>query len=344
MLQNLIDGSMAVGKLALAAFFLFYGGLIWINQITSFRDLISIMKNPTYAVQRGGVMLGLAIGLLPFVAGTVTKDGEVDRTAEFIWLGAGGLVLVLLVAGLIRRALQSWVAFDRSTEEGRLSRTLSVGIARALLIVAACIIFNGAARMQLGSAGIKAAGTQLGFAVQSLVLWAMVYRVGVAKLKLNEKIRGANESAALMAGGFALAFALVINGALTSYFSGWGSYERYYLKVVVVTLVGFALCVVAINRAMTAWEKSSRRSEARAARRALRGGDIELERYARQAGLAPSESGDLYAEVEAIALEMETPVVGTLLVRSVELDMVPVAGFVTTVVVSIGILASGVAM
>lgn len=235
-------GDFALAGLKLLIFTAFIV-LAWslINKITSFDDHHALFeeRNTAYALQRGGLVLGQAIGLSSLIA---TRSN--NELGDFAWLIGGGIWVTGLFL-LLRLVLAKLIPFRIDAEH----RTVSVGLARGAFSIASGLVIG---------AGLTGSAPSLGTALTSTVVFTtlgLAVLIGVYLLNgmvspylLNMRVREGSVSAAMIAGGFLVAFGLVLHNAIAGDFHGWLSGLIGFAITAVVAMLVFYLLCFAVDR------------------------------------------------------------------------------------------------
>jgi uncharacterized membrane protein YjfL (UPF0719 family) len=239
-LPGLSDFALAGLKLLVFTAFIV---LAWslINKITSFDDHHALFEehNTAYALQRGGLVLGQAIGLSSLIA---TRSN--NELADFAWLIGGGIWVTGLVL-LLRVLLTKLIPFRLDAGH----RTVSVGLARGAFYVAGGLVIG---------AGLAGSAPSLRTALTSTVVFTalgLAVLVGVYLLNgmvppylLSARVRDGSVSAAMIAGGYLIAFGLVLHNAIAGDFHGWLSGLTGFAVTAIVAMVVFYLLCFAVDR------------------------------------------------------------------------------------------------
>lgn len=234
------DYALAGGKLLIFAAFIV---LTWtiVNRITSFDDHHAIFgeHNVAYALQRGGLVLGQAIGLTALIS---SKSD--DAWEDLAWLVGGGVWVTGLLLG-IRLLLHTMIPFNGDARH----RTVSVGLVRGAFYVASGLVI-GAGLSGTAPTLAKALVSTLVFTLLGLAVLVGTYLLNgrIPPFDLNTRVRNGNTAAALIAGGFLVALGFVLRNAIAGDFTGWASGLIGFAITGIVALFAFYVLCFAVDR------------------------------------------------------------------------------------------------
>lgn len=213
--------------------------LFWwlVNRATHFDDHeeLFVKRNPSYAIQRCGLLLGQGVAMWPLL-------GTTDRVYfDLAWLVGGGLWAMLLL-GLLWPVLNRLVAHGDMTDPADVTER-SASIARAGFFVGAGFVINAGLS---GEAPTLLQGilSTVVFTLLGLVVLYLAYlvngRIGMFD-RLNHHVAEGHVAAGIIAGGFTVALGLVLHTAIAGDFTGWALSLTGFAVTAVVAVIGFYL-------------------------------------------------------------------------------------------------------
>jgi uncharacterized membrane protein YjfL (UPF0719 family) len=196
---------------------------LWMGVAKRFLDLrtrglydadreIAESQNLAISLRRGGLYLGVAIGMLGALAG-----GDVGFVADVVEMMIEGAVMVLFlfVAQWVTDAV---VVPGINNAEALRDGNLGVGFVEFGVSVATGLIAYGSFAGEGG--GLLSALVFFALGQLALIVLAVGYE-RMTPYHVLEEVRGGNAAAGLMLGGMLLAFGFILNSSLTGNFQGW---------------------------------------------------------------------------------------------------------------------------
>ena len=169
-------------------------------------------SNLALALRRGGLYLGIAIGMLGALSGTST--GFLKNVQELLIDGA-------LVTGFIFVAfyINNWViVHGLDNDEAVRNRNKAVGVVELGSYVATGLIAYGSFTGEGG--GIWSAVAFFALGQVALLIIVALYEL-ITPFDVINNVRDGNTAAGLMLAGMIVALAFVINASVTGDFRGW---------------------------------------------------------------------------------------------------------------------------
>lgn len=213
--------------------------LFWwlVNRATHFDDHeeLFVKRNPSYAVQRCGLLIGQGVAMWPLL-------GSTDRIAfDLGWLVGGGLWAMLLLGGLWPVLNRLVGHGDMTDPEDRTERAAS--IVRAAFFVAGGFVISAGLSGEAPSIA-QGIGSTVVFTALGLVVLYLAYlvngRIGMFD-RLTHHVRQGHVAAGIIAGGFTVALGIVLHKAIAGDFTGWGTSLIGFAVTALVAVVGFYL-------------------------------------------------------------------------------------------------------
>ena len=194
---------------------------MWIAKLTSDWRMRSVFdadaeisgnRNLAVSLRRGGLYLGISIGLLGALSG-----GGTGFVADLIEMGIEGAVVVLFLF-IAQRVSDAVVIHGIRNDEAVRDGNVAVGLVELGISVATGLIAFGSFAGEGG--GVVSA--IVFFVLGQLALLGMTAAYErVTPYRIVDGVRNGNVAAGLMLGGMLLAFGFILNSSLQGPFVGW---------------------------------------------------------------------------------------------------------------------------
>lgn len=181
-------------------------------------DQITEKSNLALALRRGGMYLGLAIGL----KGALSGSGQGFQTDVAIFALDGVLLVILLGVAKILADKVILPGINNAKEIGR--GNIAVGCAEAGLFVATGLIASGSFTGEGAGLvqGLVAAAAFFALGQIALVICSVIVE-WATKLDVKSEIANGNASAGILLGASMIALGLILGTAVSGPSQGWGA-------------------------------------------------------------------------------------------------------------------------
>jgi len=169
-------------------------------------------RNLAIALRRGGLYLGVAIGMLGALSG---GDVGFARDVLEMLIEGAAMVVFLFVAQWLTDAL---IVPGIKNAEALRDGNLAVGFVELGVSVATGLIAYGSFAGEGG--GLLSAVVFFALGQVALIVLVLLYE-RMTPYHVLVEVRGGNAAAGLMLGGILLAFGLILNASLAGNFQGW---------------------------------------------------------------------------------------------------------------------------
>ncbi len=213
---------------------------LW-NALTPFDDREEIQEkgNYTYAIQRGGVIVGQALAMRAAVS---TYDPK-HMLSAILWL-VGEFVYIGLALVLTRWVLDKLVLPKVNNTELLRQGNLSVGLMEAAFYVAIGLLLGGSLTGTAATVGLTIGSSIVFFLLGTalLVIYWWAYELATPGDSIRARLIEGQHCAGVEAAGVMLAAGVIIQNGVAGDFTNWGADIAAFATT---ALIGLALMLAA---------------------------------------------------------------------------------------------------